>query len=347
MKSILSKVADADSSAWNFYELALVEDRLDYLLNHSEGLTKNICLKLLHSGGKRLRPYLALQGGMCFAPLNAAMIDAAVASELIHMASLVHDDIIDQAQLRRGTATVNSELGNHAAVLAGDHIFAQAFSLLTEQKLFRPMSYLCEAIQAMCSGEINQAGEQFDPEISRTQYFKRIEQKTAALLMASCKSGAACAGASEEQIGVMAQYGLQIGYAFQIIDDLVDYLGTPEQTGKPVNQDLAQGHITLPLILLLEDPSCSQWLAGVIRRQKISAKDWLKVRNLLQENGHIANCLKIVRRCIEKAKGSLNPLPDTAAKKMLNDLTEQLTKQIPKELLTFSAPGRSHIGSGL
>ncbi len=319
-------------SPFSFHELTLVEEKLYHLLRQADGLTQEACLKLLQSGGKRLRPLLVIQSGMCFSPLNLAMIDAAVASELIHTASLVHDDIIDQADLRRGVSTTNSDLGNYAAVLTGDYIFAQAFSLLASHNLLKPMEYMCQAIQAMCSGEINQAGEKFDPQLSLSQYFKRMEQKTSALLTASCKAGASCAGASDTQLMIFDQFGTQIGYAFQIIDDLKDYVGIRSKIGKPVNKDLTQGHITLPLILCLQDSSSNQWVKDIILRQQIDDEELFKIQTFLEENSYIEQSIKIAQDCINNAKNSLNPLPVSNSKTFLINLAEDLMRQIPMEL---------------
>ncbi|HHY28612.1 MAG TPA: polyprenyl synthetase family protein, partial [Desulfitobacterium dehalogenans] len=166
----------------SFPELLIVEDRLRESFLRAGHTIKDSCLLLLASGGKRLRPLLTLQSAQCFGPLNSAALDAAVAAELIHMASLIHDDVIDYSDRRRGIPTINSQEGNQVAVLAGDYVFAEAFRILSNKHLLTSMSYLVDAIQSMCDGEVEQAEQCYSLTVEPSQYFKRIAQKTGILL---------------------------------------------------------------------------------------------------------------------------------------------------------------------
>lgn len=259
--------APASNPVISFPELLIVEEKLRESFQRAGGTIKDSCLQLLSSGGKRLRPLLTLQSAQCFGTLNIATIDAAVAAELIHMASLIHDDVIDHSDLRRGVRTINSQQGNQVAVLAGDYVFAEAFRILASNHLLTCMSYLVEAIQAMCHGEVQQASEHYNLTIDPSQYFTRIAQKTGILLSSCCASGAASAGASQAEVECLGLYGMNLGYAYQIIDDILDFTGNPLTTGKPVAADLSNGNITLPVIYLLEKPLYGPWAAEILQKR--------------------------------------------------------------------------------
>jgi Geranylgeranyl pyrophosphate synthase len=307
-----------------FSELLLVESKLQEVLGKADGIIKNTCLSLLNSGGKRIRPLLTITSGMCFSRLNNNMIDAAVATELIHMASLIHDDIIDNSSTRRNRPTVNSLLGNNAAVLTGDFIFAEAFNILATGQLLPCMNFLVKAIKEMCDGEVNQAAEQFNPAVTIDNYFSRIAQKTGFLLAACCKSGAIAAGANDEDIHIMGEYGLNLGYAFQIIDDVLDFTGSEHLTGKPVGVDIASGNITLPIILLMEEPLYADWLKNLLQTRHVTASDLDNICKALTKTNSLTKANKIAGQCIDKAKSYLNSVPASRYKTDLLNLADQI-----------------------
>lgn len=308
----------------HFSELLFVEDQLQLVLNKAYGLIRETCVSLLQSGGKRIRPLLTLYSGMCFAPLNPLMIQAAVASELIHMASLIHDDVIDESSARRGKPTVNSLYGNHAAILTGDYLFAEAFNILSTHQLLSSMSYLVEAIQAMCHGEVNQAAEQFSSSLSTQDYFSRIAKKTGILLAACCQSGAALAGGLSEEITFMREYGLNVGYAFQITDDILDIQGNTESLGKPVCADLINGNITLPILYLLDNPLYGTWLKEVMNTHKVTRHDVQVIKEALLCSGCIEQAFATASECIDQAKSSLAKIPPSPYKTTLYKLAESI-----------------------
>lgn len=292
-----------------FPELLLVEDKLQDVLNKADGLIQQTCVSLLQSGGKRIRPLLTLYSGMCFAPLNPPMIQAAVAAELIHMASLLHDDVIDKSSTRRGKATVNSLYGDHAAILTGDYLFAEAFNILATHQLLASMTYLVEAIQAMCAGEVNQANDQFSSTISLNQYFQRITNKTGKLLSACCQSGANLAGATTDELNQMREYGLNIGYAYQITDDILDISGDADSLGKPVGADLSNGNITLPFLYLLENPIYGNWLKEIMNTRKVSRQGIHSIKEALTSTGCLDRAYETATQCINHAKECLEKIP--------------------------------------
>lgn len=304
-----------------FPELLIVEDKLQDSFRRADGIIKETCSRLLSSGGKRIRPLLTLQSAQCFGPLNTSTIQAAVAAELIHMASLIHDDVIDRSDFRRGIPTTNSEHGNLIAVLTGDYVFAEAFQILSSGHLLTSMSYLVEAIKSMCDGEVQQADDQFNLSIDRNNYFKRITQKTGVLLASCCQSGAATVGASQEEIQHLRDYGLNLGYAYQIIDDILDITGDSQITGKPVAADLINGYITLPVIYLLENPLYGPWAQEILQKKELKGSDVQKIIQALISSEALDEAFASALHCAQSAIRSLEPIPASTAKTFLTDLT--------------------------
>ncbi|MGE4271723.1 MAG: polyprenyl synthetase family protein [Desulfitobacterium sp.] len=316
--------APASDPVISFPELLIVEEKLRESFQRADSTIKDSCLQLLSSGGKRLRPLLTLQSAQCFGTLNLAIIDAAVAAELIHMASLIHDDVIDFSELRRGVQTINAQQGNQIAVLAGDYVFAEAFRILANKHLHTCMSYLVDAIQAMCDGEVQQASDHFNLTVDSSQYFTRIAQKTGILLSSCCACGAASAGASQTDIDSMGLYGMNLGYAYQIIDDILDFTGNPYVTGKPVAADLSNGNITLPMIYLLEKPLYGPWAAEILQKKELSPRDSERILQALISSEALDEAFSAALHCAQAAVASLNSLPASSAKTFLIKLTQTI-----------------------
>ena len=305
-------------------ELLFVEDQLQLVLDKADGLIQQTCVSLLQAGGKRIRPLLTLYSGMCFAPLNPLMIQAAVAAELIHMASLIHDDVIDESSTRRGKPTINALHGDHAAILTGDYLFAEAFNILSTHRLLSSMTYLVEAIQAMCHGEVNQADEQFSSLVNKQHYFSRIAKKTGILLAACCQSGATLAGAVAEEMTLMREYGLNVGYAYQITDDILDISGETESLGKPVCADLINGNITLPLLYLLDNPIYGNWLREILTTRQVTPLGLQSIKEALISSGCIEQAYAKARECVDNAKASLAKISPSPYKSALLNLADSI-----------------------
>lgn len=306
---------------------ARVEEKLNHILSNSEGIIREECLHLLNSGGKRLRPMLVILSGLCFSALDKSLIDMAAAAELIHMASLVHDDIIDNSNSRRGMRTINSVFGNHAAVLAGDFLFARCFEILAGINKPVCMRFMVDAIEKMSMGEINQAQDIFNTSISESRYYERVMGKTGILLSACCASGAAAAGALESEVGMLRQYGLNIGYAFQIIDDCLDFNGDESSLGKPVGMDLMSGVITLPVIILLGDRD--RWdVENIIEKGSIGRDEFNYVRDCLLKSGAMDKAYDAAVDFCSKAKECLSGISPSIYKKSLFEIADKITERI-------------------
>lgn len=237
-------------------QLNQVEEQLKAVGQESEGILKEASRYVLCGGGKRLRASLVL---FCSSiPLTPPFlnekkaIEIAAAVELIHSATLVHDDIVDRAVLRRLKPTVNLQFGEEVAVLLGDFLYARAFEMIARVGDANITSWMAETTQTMCAGELDQLRHRYRAELSLQEYLSFIERKTAALISACARCGAKLAQLSCEQQQALASFGLNIGVAYQMVDDLLDVIGSENRLGKTLRTDAGSGKMTLPLILLLK-----------------------------------------------------------------------------------------------
>lgn len=235
-------------------DLARVESELG-LVGHDAGpLLREAIRHHLRTGGKRMRPRMAVLSGRMVAhgATSDGLVRFAAVTELVHAASLVHDDTLDEASTRRGIATVSSQWGNHIAVLVGDYLFAQAAIVTADLGSLRLMALLADTIQSLVQGELAQMGAAYRIEASAENYEMRIAAKSASLFVLAAEGGGVHAGASDEQACALRDYAYNLGLAFQIADDVLDYTGSTEQLGKPAGSDLANGVVTLPALYYLE-----------------------------------------------------------------------------------------------
>lgn len=242
-----------------------VEEHLSSTLHGTieEQTVNAMCSQVIKSGGKRLRPRLALLSYLCLCvdPSDHEMdraVSFASAVELLHTATLIHDDVIDHANMRRGTPTLNATDGNHAAVLAGDYMFTRAFIEFNKIGNREIYNEVVATVTALVSGEIEQLREQGDLGIARKNYYRTIYCKTGALFSLACCGSAMLLGASDREIEALRDYGRMLGEGFQIADDIIDYSSSSPVTGKNSGEDLADGRVTLPLIIALEESSGDQ-----------------------------------------------------------------------------------------
>ncbi len=305
-----------------------VESELYDVLSDNTGVINDMCRHILSAGGKRIRPLLVLYSGLIFGRVTKELISAAVAAELIHAASLVHDDIIDESPLRRNRISINRKWGNHYAVLCGDYLFAKAFGTLARSRLLRSMDYMIEAIENMCSGEVLQEETRFDYDINLDLYYELIAKKTAVFLSCCCKSGAVTAGANEAQILALGDYGLNVGYAFQIVDDMLDFFGDTSAMGKPKFEDLRQGCITMPIIFLLEHQVYGKRVRQIIEERDFTKQSMEMITDALIGTGIAAKVNDIVFSHIRKAKDSLKILPECEYLTKLSSIADMVGSRI-------------------
>lgn len=235
-----------------------VDELIRTNLNSDVPLVEEISAYLIDAGGKRLRPLLVL---LCAKACGYGAVDhikLAAVIEFLHTAMLLHDDVVDDSSLRRGRKTVNSEWGNPASVLVGDFLHSRAFEMMVEIGNVRVMQILSRATNVIAEGEVQQLCNIRNPHISESDYLQIISRKTAMLFQAASHSGAVLAGADHEAETSLKNYGQYLGIAFQLVDDQLDYLGETEQLGKNVGDDLAEGKMTLPLIVAMRNGNADQ-----------------------------------------------------------------------------------------
>ena len=245
-------------------DMAAVDEVIRQRLASEVILINQISRYIIESGGKRLRPALVLLAGNHFNAGKTDLHEIAAVIEFIHTATLLHDDVVDESSLRRGRNTANAEFGNAAAVLVGDFLYSRAFQMMVRVGSMPVMAVLAEATNVIAEGEVLQLLNIHDPDTDEEKYLKVVRFKTAKLFEAACRVGTILGGASTADEASLAEYGMRLGTAFQLIDDVLDYSGDIGETGKNIGDDLAEGKPTLPLIYALKHGNAVQQAA--IRR---------------------------------------------------------------------------------
>ncbi len=284
-------------------------------------LVEKIAHYIVESGGKRMRPLLVLLSsnalGLKSKSQNEDKIKLAGIIEFLHTATLLHDDVVDTSDLRRGKATANAKWGNAPSVLVGDFLYSRAFQMMVQISNMSIMNILSDATNIIAEGEVFQLMNCKNPDVSEESYMAVIKSKTAMLFQAASHSGAVLAGASSEQEAALRDYGLHLGLAFQLIDDVLDYTGSPEDMGKNVGDDLAEGKPTLPLIYAMKHGSEEQ--AQLIRNaiRKGGLEDLSLIKEAVQTTGALDYTIKRANEEAEKAKNCLNTLESSTFKDAL------------------------------
>jgi len=296
--------------------LSGVEERLWRETRSSFSSVQLIVDHLFSAKGKLLRPLIAIASAMCFGEITSEVLDVAAAVELVHTASLVHDDVVDGASERRGVETVGSRWGSAIAVLLGDVLLARSLSLLTPYTEKGAVAIVSNAITRMCESEIDQAESAFDHSLKESRYLARISGKTAALIEASCKLGALAAGASPAMASCLGQYGERLGLAFQVSDDILDFSGDPQDAGKPTGQDLRHGIITLPAVYLLEEPSRGLYLRNALSSRSIGRR-MKRINSDLLKSGAMERARAKANTLLDQALSALAPIDPCEGRKAL------------------------------
>lgn len=269
-----------------------------------EGYVSYVCNK----GGKRLRPALALLAGGATGKISSSHVDLAVIVELIHVATLVHDDIMDGAELRRDQPTANAKWGNAISVLLGDCLFSHALRLATGFSNTDVCRRIADAAAEVCSGEIIQTQRRFDLKLSTADYYRIIEMKTAALFSVACELGAFISEASPGVISALKTFGTKVGTAYQIYDDCLDLAGTEEETGKTLGTDIRKGKFTLPVLLLMQSQNLDvNGLRDLLLREENVDED--KLAEMIDRAGALKGAVQVALRLLAEAKQSLEVVP--------------------------------------
>ncbi len=321
--------------------LSSFEDKLKDSLNSDSPLISEVAYHLSSLKGKRLRPALVfLSFGLCGnsnlknrdsshdSKAYSCAMDVALAIELIHSATLLHDDVIDQSQVRRGQVSVNHKWSNLVSVLMGDFLLANAFKLLVKTDSPFLLSSISKATEQVSIGEMNQIQESHNYELDERTYLQIIAEKTASLFAASCESGGIAAEADEKSRERLKNYGQNLGMAFQITDDLLDWIGETEKTGKGLGNDLKEGKITLPLIHTLResDGGCKKKILGLLEND-FNQEDFGQILSLIKGNGGVEYSRQKAKAFGEKALNQLSDITDSEHKKALENLVSFVIKR--------------------
>jgi len=303
-------------------DLNYVESELYKYTRSSVQLLTQSSKWLVDAGGKRLRPAFVLLSGKLFKYDLERIGQLAAAIELIHMATLVHDDVIDNAATRRGVPTVSAEWGDSIAIKTGDYIFAQALKILARYGSPEIISFLASVSLEMCEGEIEQIYSIGRTDLNLRTYLRRIQRKTAYLISACCFIGAVASEAPPHLARHLQRYGYYLGMAFQISDDLLDFIGSEQVCGKPVGSDLRQGIITIPVVYALNDKNVGQRLLKLLEKESKDESDWDEVFSLIKETGAIKTAQDLCNRYLQKAKKELKYLPDQPSRLIFDGIAD-------------------------
>jgi heptaprenyl diphosphate synthase len=299
-------------------ELAAVEQALVETAQSDHPLMGPMLSMVLPGSGKRMRPALALLTARLGDATPQAMTDMAVGVELLHAASLVHDDVVDESALRRGDETLFTRVGNALAVLVGDYLFAQSASRCVATGNQRVIGLFAETLASMCQGQIEEASRlgKAHRVLTRDGYFQTIWGKTASLFVLACQGSAILAGLSESQVQAMRRYGDRLGLAFQVVDDILDFIGDERVLGKQVGSDLRQGIVTLPVLFLRDRLDPREYEAWFERE----SDDMTELVDLVRTSGAVEDSYAEARRLIDEAQGSLEILPPGPARDTLHEI---------------------------
>jgi octaprenyl-diphosphate synthase len=282
---------------------------------------------LQSGGGKRLRPILVLLSGRLFGDVNAGLIRMAAVVEMIHTATLVHDDVIDLAKTRRGRPSINVVWGNHTSVLAGDWLYMQAFQIALRERNFPTLDLLINLTQMMVEGELLQLERVGKIGVTEADYMELIDRKTASLFSACARLGAISAGAGEVAEARLGEYAWNLGIAFQLVDDILDFTSREKILGKPVGNDLREGKVTLPLVYALDtaDAEERKLVETVLADGNYDQVPFSKILHILNRHRGIERAQERAESFTEKARAIIAEFPDSPYQRALAAVTDLVT----------------------
>ncbi len=305
-------------------ELQAIEDEIRRALDSPVALIQEMGGYIAGAGGKRLRPILLLLAARLagYRGPRAPRLGAVV--ELLHTATLIHDDVVDQAPLRRGRPSANSQWGNDASVLVGDHLYAKSFAMLVHDNDRGVMETLARATVSMTEAEVFQLELKRNGHAGEADYLRIITQKTASFISACCRIGAILGEASPERVEALTRYGLDVGVAFQISDDSLDFVADQARLGKAIGADLREGKRTLPLIATLErgSPADRERIQFLVARHALNGEEVEEIRRLVVKYDGIEYALGRAKSYARAAQDDLSPFPPSEARETLGLITD-------------------------
>ena len=310
--------------------LQKIESSLEKFLDSDVSFILKIGNYILSSGGKRVRPLLTVGFAKVLEENNIDnLIPLAIALEYLHTASLLHDDVVDKADTRRGKPSANNVFGNEATVLTGDYMYATALNIFSTYGNIDMIRVVSDAVKKMAEGQLLELKKIADFDVKEDEYFKIIDGKTAVLFAACCYVGANYAKASEDLAKLAYDYGIKIGRAFQIVDDILDYVSSEEKLGKPVCNDIKEGKITYPLISVRDELSSDEkeFIKKVIKTINPNNEEVLKVRDIVLERQGHKKAFEKAKEYVRKAIQNLEEFPQNIYCKELKELAEYIVER--------------------
>lgn len=317
--SVLEKIQPLISE-----DLKMVNNAITDLANSEVSLIPKITSHVITSGGKRLRPILTILSSKLCNYSGSRHINLAACVEFIHTATLLHDDVVDESDLRRGNATANSVWGNQASVLVGDFLLSRAFQLMVGDGSLEVLKILSDTSAVISEGEVLQLTSMHNLSLMEEKYTRIISAKTARLFAAACEIGAVISNETKEKRNALFSYGENLGIAFQIVDDLLDYSAKQEALGKTIGDDFREGKVTLPVIYALQKANKEEkeFWARTIEKHEQKDGDLTKAVSIIKNHEALDASIKKAFYYAEKGKEALNVFPDSAEKKALTELIE-------------------------
>lgn len=308
-------------------DLVELDSIIRHDLNSNVVLIRQISEYIIAGGGKRIRPILCLLCGRIAGYNSGNLLHKMAAMiEYIHTATLLHDDVVDESDLRRGNKTANAVFGNAASVLVGDFIYTRAFQMMVEANSLRLLKVMADSTNKISEGEVLQLLNIGRADLNEGEYFKVIEHKTATLFEASAKVAAIVANSNETIEKALATYAVNLGNAFQIVDDILDYIGNSQIMGKNIGDDLLEGKVTLPLIYLLQNDQYQEQIVNAIERPEQANIE--QVVALVINSDAIEYCKQVAQNFMLKARSALNTFPDSKYKEMMLHLAQLSVSRI-------------------
>jgi geranylgeranyl pyrophosphate synthase len=308
-------------------ELREFETRLAATVADDLGPMSAAMNHIVRAGGKRLRPALVILAAKLGEAQPDHIYNTAMGIEFIHTATLVHDDLIDDAETRRGMATIHALLGVNPAIIVGDYYFAKGANLTAAIGMPIIDVIISRAVMTICMGELLQLTSKRDYDQSVEEYYRKIERKTAALLAASCHCGGIVARLSEERAAALERFGHHLGMAFQIADDVLDYTATEEQIGKPVGADLRQGTITLPLMYALRDAAVGPRIRELLGRPAMAEGDYDEVVRLVRDSPAVELAERHAHEFADRARVELSVFPTSRPRAVLEKVCDYVVER--------------------
>jgi len=314
-KMILSAVAD---------ELEQVEIALNQNLTPYLELVQKIAGHILFSGGKRLRPLLMILCARMCGYKSESLIHYSTMFEYLHVATLLHDDVIDQADMRRGKKAAHHVFGAAETVLTGDYLLAKSLAIAGETGKMAIIQLAAKITEEMAQGELLQMVHQRNPNLTEQDYLKIVQSKTAVLMQASCESGAILADASPDILKSVSIYGKNVGTAFQIADDILDYTAETKILGKQIGADLREGKLTLPVIYTLQKANTTEqsFIEKMIQNEHFSHTDFEKLLEIMATYNSIGFCMSQAEAYVDKARNALKTIPETSEHQLLYHIAD-------------------------